>query len=99
MWREEIPYGTQISSDCRYLEENPREQTIILAIFEMIVQDRPISEIAATLNQRGFVTRDGADWTASAVFNLLPRLIEVGQRTLATREWAEIRRGLMRRAS
>lgn len=98
MWREEIPYGTQISSDCRYLVENPREQQIMLAMFELIVQDRPISEIAASLNQRGFATRDQADWTPSDVFNLLPRLIEVGQRTFASSEWAEIRRGLMRRA-
>lgn len=97
-WREEIPYGLQISADCRYLEENPTEKAIMLAMFEMIVQDMAVSEIAAHLNRRGHQTRDREDWTPSAVFNLLPRLIEVGQRTFATQEWAEIRRGLMRRA-
>lgn len=96
--REEIPYGLQIAADCRFLEENPAERGTMLAMFEMIVQDIPISEIAVKLNQRGLRTRTHDEWTPSAVFNLLPRLIEVGQRTFSTQQWAEIRRGLMKRA-
>lgn len=97
--REEVPYGLQVSSDCRYLEVNPHEYGIMLAMFEMIVQDVSISEIATRLNQRGFLTRTQDRWTAPAVFQLLPRLIEAGQRTFGTAQWAELRRSWARPAA
>jgi hypothetical protein len=94
--RHEVPYGLRVSPDCRGLEQDPDEQKVILAIFGMIVQDTGCGEVARTLNERGFRTRDRELWTALEVFQLMPRLIEAGQKTFATERWATIRKGLFK---
>ena len=58
-WAEEIPYGLQVSKDCAGLVENPTERKIITLALDMIVEDCPLSRVAAELNQRGFLTRAG----------------------------------------
>ena len=92
--RHEAPYGLRVAADCRGLEQDPGEQRVILAIFGMIVQDVGCGEIARTLNERGFRTRQQDLWTPRDVFQLMPRLIEAGQKTFATDHWAAVRRGL-----
>jgi hypothetical protein len=95
---ESPPYGLRVASDCRGLEQDPDEQKVILTIFGMIVQDTGCAEIARTLNERGFRTRRREQWTALDVFQLMPRLIEAGQKTFATERWATIRKGLFKSA-
>ncbi len=84
---EEIPYGLQISADCHHLIENPAEKQILMLAMDMIVQDRKISEVAETLNARGMRTRKGERWSAPAVFNLLPRLVDAGAKMFISEEW------------
>ena len=55
--KEEIPYGLQVAKDCRNLEENPVEKAAMMAMLAMIVEDRPLSQVAEGLNQRGFRMR------------------------------------------
>ena len=93
---EEIPYGVQIADDCVHLEPNPAEHETLMFMLELIVQDRGLMQVAAELNQRGFRTRRGAEWTAPAVFNLLPRMIEVGPHVFSQSEWAARRQRLFR---
>lgn len=93
---EEIPYGVQIADDCVHLEPNPAEREALLFMLELIVQDRGLTQVAAELNQRGFRTRRGTEWTAPAVFNLLPRMIEVGPHVFSQSEWAARRQRLFR---
>jgi hypothetical protein len=93
---EEVPYGVRVSSDCRRLEEDPDEIQMLLMMMEVIVQDGPLSKIAQVANDRGFRTRDGAKWTLPALFNLLPRLIELGPRLCTSEEWAERRKHLFK---
>lgn len=88
---EEIPYGLRIREDGLHLEANPLETTVLLLILEKIVVEKRLTEIAADLNQRGFRTRKGHQWTASAIFDLLPRLIEVGPKLLKSDEWRDRR--------
>lgn len=95
-WTEEIPYGLQVSSDCSRLEENQEEVAIIVMALDRIVEDSPLSRVAEELNRRGYRTRSGELWTAPAVFNLLPRMIDVGPRVFASEEWATRRRRLPR---
>jgi hypothetical protein len=45
-----------------------------------------------TLNQRGLQTRLKSTWTPGSVFDMLPRLIEVGPRVFSSEEWV-MRRG------
>ena len=92
----ELPYGLQVASDCLHLEENPVEKEAIVLMLELIVQDLPFSKIASELNERGYRTRPGSKWDPVAVFDLLPRMIEVGPRIFGSDEWAEQRQRLFK---
>jgi hypothetical protein len=87
----EIPYGLRVSDDGFHLEEDPRERSAIVIVLDAIVDDRPLSHAVAELNRHGFMTRHGKEWTSSAVFDLLPRLIEAGPSIFASTEWTEQR--------
>jgi len=93
-WVEEIPYGLQISGDCSRLVESPGESEVIVAALEMIVDDCPLSRAAEELNRRGYRTRDGKPWSAAALFDLLPRMIQVGPRVFSSEEWVNRRQRL-----
>jgi len=96
VWEEEIPYGLQISTDCLRLVESPRETQVIVAALDMIVEDCPLSRVADELNRLGYSTREGKPWTMSALFNLLPRMIQVGPRVFSSEQWMTRRRQLPR---
>jgi len=86
---EEVPFGLQIARDAARLEENSIEQEVLFLMMELTVQDGPYSAIADELNRRGYRTRQGTKWTPVSVFQMLPRLIEVGPRIFSTREWQQ----------
>jgi len=75
-WIEEVPYGLRVAGDCVHLEENPVERRALELMLKLISGDKSMSQIAAELNHQGFITRTGTPWTQTAVFNMLPRLIE-----------------------
>jgi hypothetical protein len=93
--RRPIPYGLRISTDCLHLEVNPSEREVVATIIAMIASDHPLSRIAAGLNQRGFRTRGGAEWTQLRIFQMLPRVIEIGPEILSQREWSESKKRLL----
>ena len=93
---QEIPYGLRIAEDCAHLEVHPTEREALLLMLELIVQDRTLSQVAAELNGRGFRTRRGQEWGPASVFNMLPRMIEVGPNVFSQAEWATRRRRLIR---
>lgn len=88
---EEIPYGLRISDDCRRLEVEPREHQALVLMMELLVQDFPLSSVVSDLNEKGFRTRAGKPWSRISVFEMLPRLIEIGPSLFPTGEW-EMRR-------
>ncbi len=85
--KEEIPFGLRVAEDCVHLEEDRVEKEALALMLEMIVADQPLSEIAAGLNREGYQTRLETDWTQIAVFNMLPRLIEVAPQIFSSEEW------------
>jgi hypothetical protein len=85
--KEEVPFGMKVSEDCLHLEENPTERQILLLMLQGIVDDKSLSQVADELNGRGCRTRRGAEWTQTAVFAVLPRLIEVAPRIFSSEEW------------
>jgi hypothetical protein len=89
--REEIPFGASVSADGTHLEDKPPEREVLVSMLEMIVADRPLSQIAEELNRRGFRNRQNNLWTPGAVFDLLPRLIDVGPRLVKSPDWIERR--------
>jgi len=86
-FNEEIPYGLRISDDCQRLEVDPHENAALVLMMELLVQDFHISSVASDLNEKGFRTRAGKPWNPVTVFNMLPRLIEVGPRLFSTDDW------------
>lgn len=95
---EEVPYGMRISDDCHHLEENASEKQALVLMMDLIVQDAPLSLVAEELNRKGFLTRNGANWTPGSVFDMLPRLIQVGPRIFSSTEWTARTRHLFRMA-
>jgi hypothetical protein len=82
-----VPFGYRVAADCEHLEISPEEQEVLAVIAEVIVRDRPFSQIPIELNQRGLRTRGGTPWDRITVFNLLPRLIEASPAIFAGEDW------------
>jgi Recombinase len=93
---EEIPYGLRVSDDCTGLVESQAERQIIITALDMIVEDCPLSQVADELNRRGHTTREGNPWTPSALFTLLPRMIQVGPKVFNSEEWVTRKKRLPR---
>jgi hypothetical protein len=88
---EDIPYGLRISDDCQRLEIDPMENRTLVLMMELLVQDFSYATIVSDLNEKGLRMRDGKPWSRVAVFNMMPRLIEVGPRLFASDEWQKLR--------
>ena len=84
---EEVPYGLRVGDDCAHLIENPAETQVLIRMLDCIVQDYPFSKVADELNRSGLRTRTGSKWEAVSVYNMLPRLIQVGPRIFSSEEW------------
>ena len=93
---EEIPYGLRVAADCSRLEEDPPERGVLVQMMELIVQDYSITLVAAELNKRGLRARSGGFWTPVSVFNMLPRLIEVGPNIFSSDDWEARRERLLK---
>lgn len=93
---EDIPFGLRIAGDCQHLEEDTSEMQVLMLMMELIVRDESLAKVAEELNRRGLPTRTGTEWGPVSVFNLLPRLIEVGPRIFSSEEWEARRRSLFR---
>ena len=93
---EEIPFGLRISDDCKRLEVHPQEHQALMLMMEGLVQDFSYSAIVSDLNEKGFRMRNGRPWSRIAVFNMIPRLIEVGPRFFNSEEWDKRRRAFAR---
>lgn len=88
---EDVPYGLRISADGQCLEVDPYENRTLLFMMDLLAQDLSYSAIVSELNGKGFRTRDGLPWSRVAVFDMLPRLIQVGPRLFASEEWEKRR--------
>lgn len=92
----EPPYGFQIADDCKRLEPNSQEVEVLQIMLEEIVQDHRFTQIAEALNTRMLRTREGRKWTSTAVFELLPVLIDVGPALTKSDAWARRRPSMHR---
>jgi len=73
---EDVPFGLRVAEDCLHLEDNPAERRILELMLKLMASDKSMSQIAEELNAQNLRTRTGNAWTQTAVFNMLPRLIE-----------------------
>lgn len=91
---DDIPYGLRISDDCQRLEVHPTENQALMLMMKLLGQDFSYSSIVSDLNEKGFRMRDNGPWNRVAVFNMMPRLIEVGPRLFSSKEWKRLRQTL-----
>ncbi len=91
----DVPYGLRIATNSVTLEEDPQERAILTAMLDLIVQDDvPFPKIAQELNQKGYRARGGKPWTAIAVFEMLPRLVEVAPTVFTSEQWEALKQRL-----
>ncbi len=88
------PYGLALVPETAALQPNAGEIDVMMTILELIVVEKGVSYIADELNARGYRTRQGSRWTSPAVFDLLPRLIDLGPELLKRDEWKSRRPNL-----
>jgi len=84
---EDPPFGLRVAEDASTLVEERSETEAMVAMMELIIQDGPYSSIAEELNRRGYRTREGSKWSPVSVFEMLPRLIDMGPRILSSENW------------
>lgn len=92
----ELPFGLRVAPDCAHLEEDPEEMKALNTMMELIVQDISLQRMADELNRTGFRARGGRPWTAVAIFQVFPRLIDMTPEIFNRSEWQNRRRDLGR---
>lgn len=93
---EPVPYGLRVAGDCSHLEEDSDEVRAMILMLRLIIAEEPFSRVAHELNDRGYRTRQGERWSQTAVFNMLPRLIEIAPHVYSSREWLDSKPHLQR---
>ena len=96
--QHETPYGLRSSGEGRFLEEDESEQSVLRRVLSGLVDDRPLSEIATELNEQGLRMRNGQAWKQTALFDLLPRIVEAGAEILRSEAWSRERQDRRLRA-
>jgi hypothetical protein len=92
----DVPFGLRIAADAQRLEEDPAEQEVLVQLMELLVQEGSYAHVADEINRRGYRTRQGKAWSPVSVFEMLPRLIEVGPHLFRGAEWKKHRQHSIR---
>jgi len=87
----DVPFGLRIAPDNQGVEEDPMEREILVQLMDLLVQEGSYARVAKEINQRGYRTRQGTPWSPVSVFEMLPRLIEVGPYLFRSAEWEKRR--------
>jgi site-specific DNA recombinase len=66
-----IPFGSRLADDGQHLEPDPVEQTALAEIRRLRSDGAAMRKIAATLNQRAYLTRRGTPWRLESVARVL----------------------------
>src|SRR6266404_880832 len=85
---EDVPFGMRVAPDCHHLVRDPEEDRTLELIIALMIEGKKFTAIAAELNARGVHTRAGEAWTEIAVYELVPRIIEVAPHIFSGKEWA-----------
>ena len=68
---------------------------VLTAMLNLIVKDDvSFSQVARELNEKGYRTRAGLNWTQTAVFEMLPRMVEVAPTVFSSEEWEALKQRL-----
>jgi len=92
----QVPFGLRVAPETQRLEEDPNERETLVQMMELVVREGSYMRVADELNRRGCRTRAGERWTPISVFEMLPRLIEVGPHLFRSAEWEKHRQAVGR---
>jgi hypothetical protein len=70
-----VPYGWQLAADGVTLERNEGEQAVVEAVRTLRAEGLSLRAIAAELEARGLMARNGGSWHAKQV----SRIVEAGR--------------------
>jgi len=84
---EDVPFGMRVAPDCHHLVHDPDEERTLEAIIALMIEGKAFSVIAADLNQQGLKTRAGEPWSEIALFQLVPRIVEIAPHIFSGKEW------------
>ena len=87
----EVPYGLMVAEDGVHLTIAEKEQDAMTLMLDLLVADKPMQEVADTLNAKGFGTRGGRPFTQVDVFEMVPRLVEVAPEIFTSATWKDLR--------
>ncbi len=92
--RQAVPFGLKVAPDCQQLETDSTEREAMKLMLRLLVDDVPFAQVAAKLNEQGFCRRRGGDWNQTAVFHMLPRLLEIAPAMYSSSDWIALRPSL-----
>ena len=76
------PLGYELNSEGK-LSIVDEEETLVVEIFDMYIEERSMPEVARILNERGHRTQAGGEWTPRAVGDILRNEIYKGKYEVA----------------
>lgn len=79
---ESAPLGYELDSEDK-LSIVPEEKNLVIQIFELYRNERSMPEVAMILNDRGFQTKNGGEWSTRAVGEILRNEIYKGRYEVA----------------
>ena len=92
----DVPFGLRVAHGAERLEEDPQESAALVTMMELLIEEGPYYRVADELNRRGFRTRKGSKWSPVSVFQMLPRLIEVGPQLFSSDKWYQRKQNTLR---
>lgn len=84
---QQVPFGMRVAPDCHHLVSHPDEERVLSLIIAQMIEGKSFTKIATELNNRGLLTREGGTWNEIALFQLVPRLVEVAPQIFSGQEW------------
>ncbi len=82
-----VPYGWRAVPGAQFLEEDQDETAILRLMLDRLIDDQPFWKVAEELNAHGRRTRGGEAWSQVAIFELLPRLVEMAPALFRAPSW------------
>lgn len=66
-----VPFGYDYDKESKSFSINPEESTLVKRMFDLYTEHRSIVMVSRTLNEDGYASRAGNDWSPVSVFIIL----------------------------
>lgn len=73
-----VPYGYSYSKDTKQFSINSEEAAVVRLIYASYIETRSLLKVANSLNEKGFRSRQGAEWSAVTVHKIITNIFYKG---------------------